>query len=133
MALWQPLTDRTKARPAQPKEMVVTAVSTGGDDDTEEVRKRITKFMQESVTREIVKLIKSKTLVHPDVVVTEWRSTVQCPSCDTTRIKVTMPTADNCLAIKQTPLEEWEKKITKKRQKLLEEMPHLTNIDGIAV
>ena len=29
-----------------------------------------------------------------------------------------MPTADNCLAIKRTSLEEWEKKITKKHEAL---------------
>ena len=112
------LFDSTKARPAQPREMVVTTVPTGGDDDTDEVRKRITKWIQESIKREIVNLIKSKTLQHPDVVVTEWRSTVQCPTCDTTRLKVTMPTADNCLAIKQTSLEESEKNIVKKHEAL---------------
>ena len=112
------LIDSTKTRPSQPREMVVTTVPTAGDEDTYEVRKRITKFIQESTKREIVKLIKSKTLVHPDVVVTEWRSTVQCPSCDTTRLKDTMPTADNCLAIKQASLEEWEKKINKKHEAL---------------
>ena len=112
------LIDSTKARPSQPREMVVTTVPTGGDDDTDEVRKRITKWIQESAKREILKLIKSKTLLHPDVVVTEWRSTVQCPSCDTTRLKVTMPTADQCLAIKQTSVEEWEKKINKKHEAL---------------
>ena len=31
-----------------------------------------------------------------------------------------MPTADNCLAIKQTPLEEWEKKVIKKPEALKE-------------
>ena len=93
--------------------MVVTTVPTAGDEDSDEVRKRVTKFIQESTKREIVKLIKSKTLLHPDVIVTEWRSTVQCPSCDTTRLKVTMPTADNCLAIKQASLEEWERKSTR--------------------
>ena len=112
------LIDSTKARPTQPREMVVTTVTTGGDDDTDEVRKRITKWIQQNIKREIVSLIKAKTLLHPDVVVSEWRSTVQCPSCDTTRLKVSMPTADNCLAIKQTTLEEWEKKITKKHEAL---------------
>ena len=112
------LFDSTKARPAQPREMVVTTVPTGGDDDTDEVRKRITKWIQESIKRDIVNLNMSKTLQHPDVVVTEWRSTVQCPTCDTTRLKVTMPTADNCLASKQTSLEEWENNIVKKHEAL---------------
>ena len=63
-------------------------------------------------------MIKSKTWQQLDVVVAEWRSTVQCPTCDTTRLKVTMPTTDNCLAIKQTPLEEWEKNIVKTHEAL---------------
>ena len=60
---------------------------------------------------------KGKSLLHPDVFVSEWRSTVPSPACDTTRLEVTMPTADSCLAIKQAPLEEVEKKILKKHEK----------------
>ena len=112
------LSDNMKARPNSPKEMVVTTVTSGGDDDTDEVRKRIGKWIQECNKRELKALIKSKSLVHPDVAVIEWRSTVQCPTCDTTLLKVTMPTADNYLAIKQTSLDEWEKKIARKQEAL---------------
>ena len=65
---------------------------------------------------EIMSLTKAKTMLHADLVVTEWQSTVRCPTC--TQLKVTMPTAENCLAIKQTALEEWEKKVTKKHEAL---------------
>ena len=56
--------------------------------------------------------------LHPHVVATEWQSTVQCPTCDTTQLKVTMPITDNSLAIKQTALDVWEKEITKKHEAL---------------
>ena len=59
-----------------------------------------------------------ETLEVPDVVVSEWQSTVPCPSVDASLLKVTMPTADNCLAVKQAAIDDWEKKLVAKHTAL---------------
>ena len=102
----------------QPKEMVVTCVPMVADEDSDEARKRVTKWIQGKHYREIRDLIMSKTLEVPDVVVSEWQSTVPCPLVDASLLKVTMPTADNCLAVKQAAIDDWEKKLVAKHTAL---------------
>jgi len=108
------------ARPSvqQPSEMVLTAVPMLSDDDNDETRKRVAKWIRAKHEREIRALIIAKSIQVPDLVVSEWRSTVQCPVIDVTLLKVTMPTADKCLAIKQSAVDDWEKKLVVKHTAL---------------
>jgi len=106
--------DSPKPTLNRPVETVVTCVPVVCEDDSDETRKRVTKWIQDKLHRDIRDLIMSKSLEVPDVVVSEWRSTVPSPSCDVSILKVTMPIADHCLAIKQAAIDDWEKKLVVK-------------------
>ena len=112
------ITDSPRPPVQQPMEMVVTPMTMVSEENTDECRKRVTKWIQVKQLREIRTLIMSKTLQVPDVVISEWRSTVPSPVMDVGLLKVTMPTADNCLAMKQSAVDDWEKKLVAKHTAL---------------
>ena len=104
----------------QPTEMVVTSVPMVSEDDSDEARKRVAKWIVAKHERDIKALIISKSLEVPGLSVSEWRSSAPSPVMDVTVLKVTMPTADNCLAIKQSAVDDWEKKLVVKHASLKE-------------
>ena len=101
-----------KHRPKAPTEMLVTTIWAKSDVEGDQ-RKRQAKWLREAQRRFAGKMVMDKVLKLEGVVVDDNQVPTQRPSYNTDEFLLTMPTADESLALRQSKLDEYTPKFTR--------------------
>ena len=115
--------------------MAITTVFTAGDADSEDARKRISKWLVGAGQRAIERLVRAKTLVLKDLNMADFEPLPNRPSYDTKEFVYTMPSADGGLPLKQAILDEWQNKFSQNPvgyQEVVERHNKKYNPSGVA-